>query len=123
MNARDWDLKSPHMQKSLKHLAPDFEAQHDNFPAKLSFQENMDSSRYLAEQNPDFHLDIVHISTNIQESRTLASVWLEMNVSGISPGVVMKGFSELKWRLSGEDGKWYCYRHLGMRGSLMNGPI
>lgn len=121
VNDRDWDLQSPHMQKSLEHLAPDFEAQHDNFPARLSFAENMASSRFLAEQDPSFHLEIVNISTNIQESRTLASVWLEMDVTGINPGVTMKGFSELKWRLSGEDGKWYCYRHLGMRGSLMSG--
>lgn len=120
VNDRDWDLTSPHMQKSLEHLAPDFEAQHDNFPARLSFEENMASSRHLAEQDPSFHLEIVHISTNFQ-SKSSASVWLEMNVTGVSPGVTMKGFSELKWRLSSEDGKWYCYRHLGMRGSLMNG--
>lgn len=124
VNDRDWDCQSPQMKKSLEHLAPDFEAQHDNFPARLSFAENMASSRYLAEQDPSFHLEVVHISTNIQDSRTLASVWIEMNVTGISPGVVVKGFSELRWRLSGDDGKWYCYRHLGMRGSSMTaGPV
>lgn len=123
VNDRDWDMTSPRMQRGLKHLAWDFQAQHDNFPGSLSFEENMASSRYLAEQDPSFHLEIVHISTNIETNRMFASVWIEMNVTGVSPGVVMKGFSELKWRLDGDDGKWYCYRHLGMRGSVLTaGP-
>jgi hypothetical protein len=120
VNARDWTYTNPLMRESLLHLAPDFEAQHDNFPAKLSFQENMDSSRFLAEQNQNFHLEILSVSTNVSESGTAASVWIEMCVEGIGgEGVRMRGFSELKWRFCGEDGRWYCYRHLGMRGGLV----
>jgi len=119
VNSRDWACTSPRIKRGLSHLSQDFRAQPDNFPGSLTFEENMASSRFLAEQDASFQLEIVHISTNIETNRRFASVWIEMNVSGISPGVVMKGFSELKWRLCGDDGRWYCYRHLGMRGGLV----
>ncbi|KAF2164088.1 hypothetical protein M409DRAFT_25435 [Zasmidium cellare ATCC 36951] len=111
-NTRDWTFSSPAAREAKAHVAPDFEALWDGYPRPLTFEENIAGTRELMEKDPNYFMEVVGVSSEVDEERGEGSVWLEIAVRWTD--VEMRGFSELLWRRD-EVGKWWCFRHTGMR--------
>lgn len=120
LNNRDFSFTSPEAQDLIAHLAPDFRARIDTDPSNpfhLSLDEQIVKWRERAEQHPDVYFKIVLISSDVDEAKGVASVYLNMEVSGIGE-VMLSAMNELRWRR--EDERWLCYYVIGMRGSMGN---
>ena len=53
-NARDWGFTSPAAAEAKQHVAPDYEAYWDGYQRPLTFEENIEGSRQLVEQDPNY---------------------------------------------------------------------
>ena len=114
INQQDWEFaKTPQSREVLEHVAPDYSAHFDNYPGKLSFAEQVSAHRRLFEENPKAKYEIQSISTIIAEGANEASVFMQIDIRGISD-MTVGGFSEFRWRREGH--RWVWYRDIAMRG-------
>ena len=67
-----------------------------------------------AAQNPEYHLEIMNASTEVNEGKGRAKVWMLLEVTGIALGVRKESIILMYWRLRG--GRWCYYPHKGLRG-------
>ncbi|KAK4498821.1 hypothetical protein PRZ48_009331 [Zasmidium cellare] len=105
-NNRDFDFLSPEASEAKAHVAPDFEAIWDGYPRPLTFEENILGTKKLMEDDPNYRLEVVGVSSEVDEERGVGSVWMEILVRWTE--VEMRGFSELLWRRDGESSGMCC---------------
>lgn len=117
INNRDWSYSSPEAQELLTHINPEqWQSRFDNQVELLTWQQQNDVWQQLVEElHPHCHFEITSVSSTIRENENLAIVWIQTTVTGIE-NVHIPGLSELSWRL--EDGKWWFFYHVGIRGFL-----
>ncbi|CAK1366388.1 uncharacterized protein RHO25_011140 [Cercospora beticola] len=117
LNRRDWGYTSSEAQEFLSHIDPEhWQSKFDNQPGLLTWHEQNIVWRQLVEElHPDCHFAITHMSSAVHEKESMAIVWVQTKVTGIE-NVNIQGLSELRWRL--ENGKWWFFYHVGIRGFL-----
>lgn len=123
VNERDFDFASKSAQELVTRLTPEWKASMDTSVsglAPVTFAEQIARWRERASENPDVHFQIMDVFSVVDEVKGVASVYLEMEVDGVS-NVKLQAMNELKWRLV-ED-VWMCYYVIGMRGSKMNNGL
>ena len=123
INERDFNFEREEARDLVHHLAPDWRAQLDTYAQQvqpLTFPEQIVLWRQRAQENPDVHFQILHILSDVNEHKGIASVYVEMEVSGIS-NVKLQAMNELKWRR--RDNTWLCYYVIGMRGSSASSDL
>lgn len=121
INDRDFDFTSKDAQSFLAHVSPQWRGEIDTFAQKReikSFDEQRAMWKKRAEENPDVHFEIVHLSSYVNEGAGMANVYMDMEVTGVA-NVTLHAMNELKWK-RGNDGVWLCYFTIGMRGSPGN---
>lgn len=121
LNAHDYDFnQSPGAEEAGASVSSDWRAMFDtvNNAQPVSFDEQVQAWKQRAIANPDVRFELRDISSTADLGKGRASVFCEMEVSGLG-GVMLVAMNEMKWRRD-SDGKWECYFVLGFRGSSMN---
>ncbi|KAK1058804.1 hypothetical protein LTR74_013119 [Friedmanniomyces endolithicus] len=116
LNDHDFDFQSQSAQEVKTHLASNFRAHLDTVAQDsrpVSLDEQIIKWRQRAQDNPDVVFRIIHSMATVDETTTRATVYLEMEVSGIS-----NAMNEFNWERI--EGVWLCYYVVGMRGSSVN---
>lgn len=98
----------------IKHMSPQFRGKHDALPKATTRNEHQDNlKKHLAAQ-PDFHVIILNSSSEVDDSRGRATVYLWYEISGLSNGLEREAVAVLSWER--RQGIWMVVKHQGMRG-------
>lgn len=96
------------------HQSPDFRNKHDALPgATNAADHNRSLHKHLAEQL-DFHVEIHNTSSEVDESRGRATVYLWYLITGLAHGLEREAVAVLSWER--KQGTWMLMKHIGMRG-------
>ncbi|TKA70704.1 hypothetical protein B0A55_07356 [Friedmanniomyces simplex] len=120
LNDHDFDFRTPAAQELQAHLSSNFRAHLDTYAQDsepVTLAEQIAKWRQRAQENPEVKFRILHTMATVDEGKGRASVYVEMEVSGISD-VKLQAMNELNWECVG--GVWLCYYIIGMRGSSVN---
>ena len=108
------NLKDPTHPLIIKHMSPQFRNKHDALPKVATRDDHQDNlQKHLAEQ-PDFHCDILNASSEVDDSRGRATVYLWYEITGLKHGFEREAVAVLSWER--RQGVWMIMKHLGMRG-------
>lgn len=124
INTRDFSRQSPSGLEVLSHISPDFAAIVDNIPYPLNWDELNDAWRAWADADDRFEFIIRDCSAYVNEQTGRASVYVDLDVVGVS-NVELKGLTEQCWKREA-GGKWMFYKLWASRamhgsdGSLMS---
>lgn len=123
LNAHDYDFDKSEEARELRlHIAPDWRALFDtngqDFGRTVTFEEQVARWKERVLEYPHVRFAPVAVSSDVDKAKGWASVFCEMEVSGIG-NVALQAMNELKWRRD-VDGAWWCYFVIGLRGSRMN---
>ena len=109
------NLKDTSHPLVMKHMSPEFRGKHDALPKASSRDDHQDNlQKHLAEQ-PHFHVEVLNASSDVDESRGRATVYLWYDISGIAQGLEREAVAVLSWER--KQGTWMIMKHSGMRGS------
>ncbi|KAK5723691.1 hypothetical protein LTR15_005390 [Elasticomyces elasticus] len=117
LNERDFDFQTPTSQELKSHLSTNFRAHLDTFAQNsepVTLEAQVAKWRQRAQEQPNVHFHLLSLMSTVDESTGRASVYVDMEVSGLS-GVKLQAMNELNWERV--DGVWLCYYIIGMRGS------
>lgn len=71
-------------------------------------------------EKPDYYIDVMETSADIDLEKGLASVFMKYHVLEEKNGAVMHALNEFKWKLVEKKGegkkRWMCYHVISMRG-------
>lgn len=97
-------------------VAPDYAAylEYAEHPISRSLEEYLQNYREFAAANPDYAIDIISISADVNEKKGLASVWMHLRVFGHPTAVWRESVTVVYWKR--KLGKWTCYKQNGVRG-------
>ncbi|KAK4616921.1 hypothetical protein CLAFUW4_09839 [Fulvia fulva] len=107
LNERCWD------DPCNAHFHPTYRALHDNVKTEITHEQEHMMHRALCAQFPDFHMEILSESIDMNEMAGTAIVWLFIRVTGTLPGVQRDAIGVFRWKK--ERGKWWCVYHAGLR--------
>jgi hypothetical protein len=112
----DINLNSKDTQHPLiiKHMSPAFRGKHDALP-KVNTRDDHQSNlkKHLAAQ-PDFHVKILNHSSEVDDSRGRATVYIWYEITGLAHGLEREAVAVLSWER--RQGVWMIMKHQGMRG-------
>ncbi|EME79126.1 uncharacterized protein MYCFIDRAFT_212137 [Pseudocercospora fijiensis CIRAD86] len=118
INNRDFSTSNTH--PSLCHLHPSHEIHFDNYPSPLTWDEYMNISEKLVQENSKYRLELKGIDSDIDEVSGRATVHMEIEIFGLSGTERMAGVSSVEWERD-ETGRWWAISAVGMRGSEIGG--
>jgi len=94
---------------------PDFRNKHDALPKSASRDDHLENlQKHLAEQQ-DFHCEIHNTSSEVDENRGRATVYLWYEITGLAHGIEREAVAVLSWER--RQGRWMLMKHTGLRGS------
>ena len=98
----------------IKHMSPAFRGKHDALP-KVSTRDDHQQNlkKHLAAQ-PAFHVEILNHSSEVDDSRGRATVYLWYEITGLEHGLEREAVAVLSWER--RQGVWMIMKHQGMRG-------
>ena len=120
INTRDFDLKSPEAQELLSHVSADFLSDLDTQEKGLSWTDQVDAWRRRVEEYPDVQFTVTSVSSTLDDTKGLAQVYVEMEVSGYGD-VKLHAMNELRWKKVAYEWMWYYV--IGMRGTPGNSGL
>ena len=94
INLNEKDSNHPFI---LKHMSESFRGKHDALPKAQSrdaHQEHL--TMHLAKQ-PDFHCEILNTSSEVDDSRGRATVYLWYEITGLAQGLEREAVAVLSW--------------------------
>lgn len=98
----------------VKHMSPQFRGKHDALPKATNRDDHQSNlQKHLAEQ-PDFHCEILNASSEVDDSRGRATVYLWYQLTGLSHDLKREAVAVLSWER--KQGVWMIMKHSGMRG-------
>ncbi|KAI5357481.1 Putative NTF2-like domain superfamily protein [Septoria linicola] len=110
VNAREW----ADAEDLQKHYHPAYRSE-CRFSTNLhTFLESINVMRELAETFPNFKVNVVEASANVDRSRMRALAFFHTNWTDAPPGLVTQVVHVVDWRFV--DGQWLTFRSDILRG-------
>jgi hypothetical protein len=88
----------------------------DIFPETQTWPDHLSTFKKLAEESPEYRMDVKQLHVDVQNGGKTAKVYLTADISGRPPGVKRESLGVLHWQRS-VDG-WRQTAHINMRQSL-----
>lgn len=108
------NLKDPHHPIIYKHQSADFRNKHDALPKAANRKDHhANLAKHLQEQK-NFHIEIFNTSSEVDESRGRATIYLWYEITGLTHGIEREAIAVLSWER--KQGTWLLMKHIGMRG-------
>ncbi|EME42469.1 hypothetical protein DOTSEDRAFT_73337 [Dothistroma septosporum NZE10] len=122
LEALTWSFMEAHNRRDVEFmrradfLSPSWTAALEHNKPKPSYLEEHIQEHYrLVELFPDRICRWLDASTSLDLEHGLATVYINMELTGSPPGVVHTGIVLYEWQLVQQ--KWVCVKMIGMRGS------
>lgn len=109
LNAKD--LSHPLLKR---HFSPDFRGKHDALPPVSNSTDHSSSLKVHLDKQPNFRVTVLNTSSEVDDSRGRATVYIWYEISGLAGGLERENVSLLTWERKG--GIWLITKHQGMRG-------
>ena len=107
LNERSWD------DPCNAHFHPTYRALHDNVKTEVTHEQEQMMHQAICAQFPEFKMEVLSESIDLNEMAGTAIVWLFIRVTGTLPGVQRDAIGVFRWKK--ERGKWWCVYHAGFR--------
>lgn len=111
VNDSNWEHPS-----FTRHIAPDFKATNDTWQTPTPFPQYLSTYRAFKASHPNFRMEILSESFDINERQNRSTVWHFARVTGHPEGVQRDSLGMSQWRKDAS-GIWVCYGHAGWRTS------
>lgn len=95
-------------------VAPDFKAVNSGHPDCTSYREFLDLHREFARIHPEYHVNVINTSIDMDERSGHASVFMLMEILG-RPAEIRRG-AVIVWKWRKRFGRWMLFRQVGARG-------
>ena len=112
VNLNQRDNSHPLIQK---HISPDFRGKHDALPKVNNRDDHQQSLMKHLDTLPNFHIDILNSSSEVDDSRGRATVYLWYEIRGLANDLEREAVAVLSWER--KQSTWIITKHQGMRGS------
>lgn len=96
------------------HMAETFRATHDGLPTARTLGQHIGNLQKHYVANPDFHLTILNCSSEVDETRGRATVYLFFQLTGLVDNTARESIAALQWERKRDE--WLCVKHTGLRG-------
>ncbi|KAK5124510.1 hypothetical protein LTR85_001727 [Meristemomyces frigidus] len=106
-NQKKFELVGTH------HMAETFRSEHDGLETAKSLEQHVDILKQHYVANPDFHLEVLNSSSEVDEARGRATVYLFYQLTGLN-NTAREAVALLKWER--KQNGWLCVKHTGLRG-------
>ena len=100
--------------ESTGFMAPSFRAKHDGLPTARSRQQHLDNLKRHFSVMPEFHLELLNCSSEVDEQQGLGMVYMFFRLSKLVGDLQRESIAVLKWER--RHGEWLCVKHTGLRG-------
>lgn len=120
LNDGDHDFSRSEATRELRaHIAPDWRGQIDTYAhaREVTLDEQTAMWDQRRAENPNVHFHIMGMTTDIDEAKGEALIFLDMEVTGLAE-VTLQAMNELTWRRI--KGEWFLWHTLGLRGTRGN---
>ncbi|KAM3422040.1 hypothetical protein BST61_g2416 [Cercospora zeina] len=97
-----------------KLVADNYKGDIDELPKTNSYKAEEDEFRAVAQANPEYHIDVVDVSADVDERLGYAIVFCLLSVKGRPANVRRQSVSVVEWMH--RDGRWQYYNASVMRG-------
>ena len=102
----------------LENLSPAFITVWEGKTVGRTREEHVREMQAAVQQNPDVQMHTVNMSSNVDEDRGQATVWVTQRVTNFPHDALKReSIKMLVWEK--RNGKRICLKHVGMRGSGM----
>lgn len=98
----------------IQHMSPSFRGNHDALPKVNNRNDHQANLKKHLDKQPDFHVKILNHSSDVDESRGRATVYLWYEIHGLEHGLGREAVAVLNWER--KQGNWMIIKHTGMRG-------
>lgn len=98
----------------MRHMAPTFRGTHDTLPKVVSREDHQSSLQKHLSTEPDLRCEIKNSSSDVDDSRGRATVYLWYELSGLTHGLEREAVAVMSWER--KQGTWVHTKHTGMRG-------
>lgn len=97
-----------------KHMSPEFRGKHDTLPKVGNRDDHVSALQKHLQEMPNFHCNILNSSSDVDDSRGRATVYLWYEITGLTHGLEREAVAVLSWER--KQGTWMMMKHTGMRG-------
>lgn len=109
INAHDFFFTSPSGREVFAHVAPDFTAQLARWPGRILTWDEI-CETWAGHIGVNDNMIINSCSSVVQKSS--ATVWLELEATGVSPRTRLNIVAEFRWRREVESGEWVWWKYV-----------
>ncbi|USW58828.1 hypothetical protein Slin15195_G121470 [Septoria linicola] len=114
INTHDFALQREDVQELVACISLDWTASMDTQPQQVPWSEQLMLWKARSGELPNVRFEIKHVEVDLNNKKGSATVWVEMDVTGMGD-VVFGAMNEVKWRRVKD--QWECFHTRGMRGS------
>lgn len=100
----------------LSHVTRSFRSEQDIIPSESSEDYYRQRRNWVLEY-PEYHLEILRLFTEMDETAGKAKVWTFIEVTGHPPGVRRHSITIMHWRRRQDE--WLYYKREGVRGPAL----
>ena len=98
----------------IKHMSPAFRGKHDALPKVNTRDDHQSNLKKHLDSQPNFRVNILNHSSEVDDSRGRATVYLWYEIKGLAHGLEREAVAVLSWER--RQGVWMIMKHQGMRG-------
>ena len=98
----------------IRHMSPAFRGKHDALPKVNNRDDHQGNLKKHLEAQPNFNVEILNHSSEVDDSRGRATVYLWYEIHGLAHGLGREAVAVLSWER--RQGTWMIMKHQGMRG-------
>ena len=110
------DFSNPDFEE---YLAPDYHAYlpHSQQPYSRSLKDLLDNYQVHATTFPEYHIEALNLSADVNEKNGTATVWMLLRVTGAPTSVQRESVTVVYFRRK-RGGKWVAFKQTGIRGIM-----
>ncbi|KAK5173904.1 uncharacterized protein LTR77_002585 [Saxophila tyrrhenica] len=98
----------------VQHMSPAFRGKHDALPKTNTRDDHQQNLKKHLETQPNFRVEILNHSSDVDDSRGRGTVFLWYKISGLEGGLGREAVAVLSWER--KQNNWMIIKHSGMRG-------
>ena len=114
-------LEAQHNNKDLsqstmtwEYMSPNIRVWNETLPVACNRDQHVSNLELHHRCQPDYHTQIVSMSSNVDEVHGRATVFLYIIVLGLVCGHRREAIASFHWER--KQGRWLCIKHVGFRG-------
>ncbi|KAI5368041.1 hypothetical protein Slin15195_G031750 [Septoria linicola] len=122
LNDTPLEYRNPRGARILACVHTGFQAQFDAYPGHLTWEQLNAIVKAWEMSAPNLHCKVDNISVDVNDRAGTATVFMELEFTGVEDTLTMRAFAEMKWAKDEAD-KWWFHRFHGLRADMTKGLV